>query len=1050
MLLSLSSAGVFAIPTLNARQVNKSLAVFTVLQVPDMHYTGDATRILSFLLETKSKMSNSFMYGFLESLYLFHLKDEASVKKAIDTYTSAVVAREIPWAIVFGNHDEGVRLKDTSLTIVLTTSMSRHSMLEYARQRPFAHFESGPPDVKGCGNYELQVQSGNMTAFRMYFIDTGVDGTIDSSQIKYLKALAAAHSDEVAPAILFAHIPIPEFKLQRGESVIHGFKREKVSAGHQDGLLDAMVQSKFQDILCVLCAYVVGNVKAMFVGHDHGNTYCVSRRGVELCYGGGVGYGAAYAVSERTARVIQWRSTNNDSAMSTWVLSDGDFVKREYTLPGPRTAQQSIPPPISCATSVSVHIVFFAITAQTSLAQNLSNYSLYAQESQTDSGPELSFTVLQIPDMHYTGDANRACRGPSHDPCTESDMTKFIASLLDNVKPDLVVFTGDQTREEVKKAIDTYSAQVIARKIPWAMVFGNHDEGGSMSRLEMLTYIAQLPYSYSQFGPTNIGGVGNFELMVSTRRAMNTAFRMYFIDTGIDGAVSSGQLRFLRNLSGAHNDSAPAILFAHIPPPEYNVDPDEQLQHGKKGEAVVSGPQSGLFDSLVEMGDVKAMFVGHDHDNNYCVERSGIELCYGGGSGYGAAYNLAQAPRTARVIQWKRNQFGDGISTWIQTDGDFTKHEYPLFGLEKDCRSSVKQEQIPHSHALHAQVTTAVDASEHTFTVLQIPDMHYTGTATYNCEDPWHDPCTEADMTAFIAALLDNVEPDLVVFTGDQVENQMVIHTPDEVKKAIDAYSAQVIARKIPWAMIFGNHDEGDSMSRQDMLNYITRLPYSYSQFGPKDINGTSNFELEVAAGPDNSTAFRMYFIDTGLKGAISSGQLSYLRNISSAHNDSVPAILFAHFPPPEYDVDEEDIQQGKKGEHVSSGPQSGLFDTLIEMGDVKAMFVGHDHLNDYCAERQGISLCYGGGVGYGIAYNTAGSPRSARVVQWQQTSSREVISTWTLRDGDYTKDELHLFVAENSKNTTTQKEPTTQTNHRNPNELAVPFVAFACFLWAV
>ncbi|OQR94051.1 calcineurin-like phosphoesterase [Achlya hypogyna] len=266
-------------------------------------------------------------------------------------------------------------------------------------------------------------------------------------------------------------------------------------------------------------------------------------------------------------------------------------------------------------------------------------------------------------------------------------------------------------------------------------------------------------------------------------------------------------------------------------------------------------------------------------------------------------------------------------------------------------------------------------------------------------------------MTDFIGRLIDSVQPGLVVFTGDQVEDTEIEHTAEEVKFAIDSYAHQAISRQTPWAMVFGNHDEGKSYSRQQMLSYITSLPYAYSQSGPLNIGGTGNYELNVTSAGGKS-AFRMYFLDTGVKGAISNRQNVYLRQRADANKpEKLAAILFYHSPIPEYVLGKEDkVLCGHQGEKVSYGPQSGLMDTIVAMGDVKATFVGHDHYNDYCVLRRGIQLCYGGGVGYGAAYGDPKLPRSARVIQWKRNSTAEVITTWKQADGDFAKYEFTLY----------------------------------------
>lgn len=60
-------------------------------------------------------------------------------------------------------------------------------------------------------------------------------------------------------------------------------------------------------------------------------------------------------------------------------------------------------------------------------------------------------------------------------------------------------------------------------------------------------------------------------------------------------------------------------------------------------------------------------------------------------------------------------------------------------------------------------------------------------------------------------------------------------------------------------------------------------------------------------------------------------------------------------------------------------------------MRDVKAVFFGHDHLNDFCGELNHISVCYGGGFGY-HAYGRAGWPRRARVIK---AELRKGSKTW-------------------------------------------------------
>lgn len=93
------------------------------------------------------------------------------------------------------------------------------------------------------------------------------------------------------------------------------------------------------------------------------------------------------------------------------------------------------------------------------------------------------------------------------------------------------------------------------------------------------------------------------------------------------------------------------------------------------------------------------------------------------------------------------------------------------------------------------------------------------------------------------------------------------------------------------------------------------------------------------------------------------------------------PGLAYFHIPLPEFASFDSTNYTGVRQEGISSASvNSGFFTTLVAAGDVKAVFTGHDHVNDFCGELTGIQLCYAGGFGY-HAYGKAGWDRRARVV---------------------------------------------------------------------
>lgn len=121
------------------------------------------------------------------------------------------------------------------------------------------------------------------------------------------------------------------------------------------------------------------------------------------------------------------------------------------------------------------------------------------------------------------------------------------------------------------------------------------------------------------------------------------------------------------------------------------------------------------------------------------------------------------------------------------------------------------------------------------------------------------------------------------------------------------------------------------------------------------------------------------------------------------------PGLVYFHIPLPEFSSFDASNYTGVKQEGISSASvNSGFFATMVEAGDVKAVFTGHDHINDFCGELSGIQLCYAGGFGY-HAYGKAGWSRRARVVvvsmekydntHWGNVKS---IKTWKRLDDKY------------------------------------------------
>lgn len=289
-----------------------------------------------------------------------------------------------------------------------------------------------------------------------------------------------------------------------------------------------------------------------------------------------------------------------------------------------------------------------------------------------------TFTIVQFTDTHFKN-------GEASDGVTADLMRAVLAAE----SPDLVIFTGDVIDgghcEDPAASWLRALSPVIARGIPWATVFGNHDDEGALSRLDLMRLQRDLPGCLAHPGPADVSGVGNYVLPVWSAQADRTAAHLYCLDSNSYaepnwrgeklegyGWIRRDQiawyLRTAQELAAANRgEFLPALAFFHIPLPEYDEVWDHHTCYGVKYEPVCSPRiNTGFFAALVEAGDVMGTFVGHDHINDYMGELHGIRLCYGSATGfstYGLFGKVLHGARVIRLVEGERD-----FTTWLRLE----------------------------------------------------------------------------------------------------------------------------------------------------------------------------------------------------------------------------------------------------------------------------------------------------------------------------------------------------------------------------------------------
>lgn len=239
------------------------------------------------------------------------------------------------------------------------------------------------------------------------------------------------------------------------------------------------------------------------------------------------------------------------------------------------------------------------------------------------------FKILQLADLHLSNGVG-VCRDAipnsfNGGPCEADPRTfEFVVRMLEEEKPQLVVLSGDQVNGETAKDPQSAIFKIIAilkeHKMPWAAIFGNHDDSQGVSRQVQMEIMEGLPFSLTESGPPDIAGVGNYFLEIYGRKGSdNSAITIYFLDThsvspdrkypGYDW-IKPSQIEWFkktaRGLKKAHTEYSHQhldISFIHIPLTEYTDYNNTWVGGWTEG---VTAPvyNTGFRDALVEQGVV--------------------------------------------------------------------------------------------------------------------------------------------------------------------------------------------------------------------------------------------------------------------------------------------------------------------------------------------------------------------------------------------------------------------------------------------------------------
>ncbi len=249
--------------------------------------------------------------------------------------------------------------------------------------------------------------------------------------------------------------------------------------------------------------------------------------------------------------------------------------------------------------------------------------------------------------------------------------------------------------------------------------------------------------------------------------------------------------------------------------------------------------------------------------------------------------------------------------------------------------------------------------SSRRFRILQLTDTHF-GSSTPEAR-------AKGELSrALIRQLVETHQPDFIFHTGDFINN-------DQENPEHDAIQFMASLGR-PWSVVWGNHDHPNGKPGQKSLDdYFDSLDGAAVGFhspapGKRDYCFRIDLRREGAAPFASLLAFNTGDPQSGMK--INESQGAWLQR--QAYSDRLagaaqPLLVMQHIPTVEFhDLYERSGAIGRRGERVCYELDRGeAFARWKESGRVRAVFCGHDHVNDYIGRQEGIALVYGRCSGY-------------------------------------------------------------------------------------
>ena len=339
----------------------------------------------------------------------------------------------------------------------------------------------------------------------------------------------------------------------------------------------------------------------------------------------------------------------------------------------------------------------------------------YSFSQKLSFSPDGKFTILQISDLHY-GEGLWA----------DENNIKIQGELIERVKPDVVVVTGDIMSGYAYDGQPNFQANAWrkfnrpfeTKGVYYAFALGNHDANDGNLDPGPLHELAKNS-TYCLTGHYLDNSFLNFTYYIPVYSGINegnVSSLLWILDTHSTGCagdeyswgcIQDPEVDWYRKTSKDVDDKygkdVHHLGFFHIPFPEYLALYKEAEFYGNRNEPVCCPEvNTKVFDAIKEVGNIQAVFCGHDHNNDFGGWYEGIELVYGRKTGYGGYGPIPGYPRGGRVITLTETLQPDGTvkvtrDHYVVLEGEADLEEHPWREKELKRANDPIQDVCPNT-----------------------------------------------------------------------------------------------------------------------------------------------------------------------------------------------------------------------------------------------------------------------------------------------------------------------------------------------------------------